>query len=360
MDFSFDDDQQMIRDTARRFAEAQVAPVAHELDEAEAFAEAGVAGLAELGLMGMFCDPELGGSGLDLLTGALAIEEIARHDASLAMVMVAHNGQATLQVDRWGPAELRQQWLPLLSQGQTLGTWADAAEGACAAQEGEAWTVSGKLPFVPLGTRAGLLVVRADTAEGPATFAVPLEQQGVVRIPASGRLGLRAADLARIELDGAQGTRLHAPTDDGHEHRVVSHVLLAAISVGIARGALEHARAYSLERKQFKKPLAQFQAIQWKIADTATETDAARLMAHRAAALHTAGQPALAASAQARLLAADVAVRAAYEAIQIYGGNGFVREFPLERFSRDAKVLQSGFGAADVMRRAVSRLQLAG
>lgn len=360
MDFSFDEDQQMIADTARRYAEAEVAPKAHDLDEAEAFAHDAVAGLAELGLMGMFADPELGGSGLDLLTGALAIEEVARHDASLGMVMAVHNGQATWAIDKMGPAALREQWLPKLSTGEALGAWADGAEGVCASESEGAWTLTGKLAFVPMGTRAQVLVVRADTAGGPRSFAVDMQQDGVQATPVQGRLGLRMADLAHVHVQAARATVLSDSAEAEAGVQAAGQVLLAAISIGIARGALEDARAYSLERKQFKKPLAQFQAIQWKIADTATETDAARLMVHRAAALHDAGQPVGSAPAQGRVLAADAAVKASYEAIQIYGGNGVIREFPLERFSRDAKVLQSGFAGADSMRRVVSAHAIAG
>ncbi len=357
MHFTLDEDQQMIVDTARGFAEAEVAPRAHDLDEAQAFPKDAVRGLAELGLMGMLADPEQGGSGLDVLSAAVAIEEIARHDASLAMILAVHNGQSVLHIDRYGSDELKTQWMPKLVSGQALGTYVDGADVLWATNSGEAWTLTGKLSFAVLAREAGVLVLRADSDEGPKTFVVDrcVAEISVETIEA--RLGLRAADMGHLTLTDAPATQLEGAGSP--EDGAVSGTLIGAICVGIARGALEEARAYSLERKQFNKPIAHFQAIQWKIADTATEVDAARLMVHRSAALLAQGAPAAAAAAQARVMAADAAVKAGYEAIQIFAGNGVIREFPLERMSRDAKVLQSGFGSADEARRRVCAAQLA-
>lgn len=357
MHFTLDEDQQMIVDTARGFAEAEVGPRAHDLDEAQAFPKDAVRGLAELGLMGMLADPEQGGSGLDVLTGAVALEELARHDASVAMIVAVHNGQSVLHIDRYGSDELKAQWLPQLVTGQAFGAYADGAGTVQAKPSKGAWTLCGKLSFVALAHEGSVLVVRADSDTGPQTFVVDMAGQGIEAERIAARLGLRGADLGHLTLQDAPATLLEGAGSS--EDEALSTTLFGAICVGIARGALEEARAYSLDRKQFNKPIAKFQAIQWKIADTATEVDASRLMVHRAAALLAQGAPASAAAAQARVIAADAAAKAAYEAIQIFAGNGVVREFPVERMYRDAKVLQSGFGNADAARRRVAAAQLA-
>lgn len=357
MQFGLDEDQQMIVDTVQRFAQAQLAPGARERDEAEAFAADAVSSLAELGLMGMFVDAEQGGGGLDAFGGALVVEEIARYDAALAVAVVAHNAQATLQLATSAPAEVRQSWLDRLTSGAALAAWAGEARGVEARGEGGEVRLFGEARFVPLAAHAAGLVVSADAPDGRRSFWV--EADAVTRTPVRGGLGLRAAGLAHVAFEGAPAVALEGPA---LPERVASmgRVLLGAVSVGVARGALEEARAYALERQQFKRPIAQFQAIQWKIADVATEVDAARLLVRRAATLVAVGDAGgAAAAAQARLLAADAAVRAAYEAIQVYGGNGFVREFPVERFYRDAQVLQGGFGSADALRREISSRALA-
>ena len=352
MQFGLDEDQKMIVDTVRRFAEATVGPGARDLDEAEAFGASAVSGLAELGLMGMFADPEVGGGGLDALGGALVIEEIARHDASLAVVVAQHNGQAVLHMEQAAPAALKQAWLPKLVSGEALCGWAGDVQGLTV----EDGALTGTARNLVLAEIAAGFVLSATDGTQTAAFFVEKGAAGLRVEPMKNRLGLRGAGLGHLHLEHTPAVRLEGPAAPAD---VVErgHLLFGAACIGVARGALEEARAYALDRKQFNKPIAQFHAIQWKLADVATETDAARLLVHRAAALAgaTGGGEAV---RQARFFAADTAVKAAYEAIQIFGGNGFVREFPVERFLRDAKVLQGGFGAADALRQAVSAARL--
>lgn len=360
MQFTLDEDQQMIADAVGRFAEERVAPEARARDEAETFPEELLAGLAELGILGAMIDPDHGGAGLDLLGTAVCVEAIARYDASLATLVAGQNAQAALLLAAAG--ETGAEWSPKLAAGEAFVGWAgpigDAAPPACAAEADGAWSVTGRARFVRFGTRAAGFVVFADTAAGNALFWVAAEHARAEAL--TGRLGLRAADTAEVAFEAAPATLLLQGDAVGpvlDDVRASSAVLFGAVAAGVGAGALAEARAYALDRKQFGKPIADFQAIQWKLADVATEVEASQLMIRRAALAR--GTPeARAKAAQAKLLATDSAVKAGYEAVQIFGGNGFIREFPVERYLRDAKILQASEGATDELRAEVAEARL--
>jgi alkylation response protein AidB-like acyl-CoA dehydrogenase len=346
MRFTLDDDQAMIQDAVRRFAEAEVGPRAREVDESARFWGRELDAVAALGLLAMAVPEAAGGSGLDPVAAAAAVEELARQDGALAAA-VAHHAVAATALDRVGGVAL-QAWLPRLAEAagaaeghRGLAVLVDG-EGLRTQSSQDGLRVTGELGFVPMGAAAGVLLLRT----GDSLAAVELAGPGVTRTPVAGALGLRGLGWAHVRLEGAPAEG-SAPDLAGAwaEVEATRAVLLGAVSVGLAGAALTAARGYALERKQFRRPIADFQAIQWKLADVATETDAARLMVQRAAERLRRGAPAGPAGAQACLLAAPVAVKAGYEAVQIFGGNGFVREYGVERMLRDAQVLASVAGA---------------
>ncbi len=335
MDLDLTEDQRMILDSVRRFATERLAPQAyqHDLDAAvprEVFAE-----LAALGLMGMYVPGDDGGAELDLVTGCLVVEELSRQDASVGAVVALHNGVVLPHVRAAG-ATAMAQWQDRLLGGEALGAVLPGfAAGAAYARD-----------FVLVGD--------ADLFVGVGEAAALLGEEHVQVTRIDNPLGLRGARPARVAVDaGVEATAI------GAEPGAAVDVHLAAVAVGIGRGALEQATEYALERKQFKKPIADFQAIQWMLADTAVELDAARLLVHAAADALFRGEDASAAAAKARLFATEAASRGAMKAIQIYGGNGFVREFPVERYLRDAKTLTAIDGTIDRQRDAIAAALLA-
>ena len=321
MRFGLNEDQAMIQEAVRRFSEAEVGPRARAVDEAEQFSREALEPAAELGLLAMSIPEAHGGSALDPISAAAAVEELARQDASLAATVAHHDG-AGFALARVGSPAQQAAWLPRLAAREVLGVLVTEAPALRVEEGQDGLRVSGELRFVPLGAVAGVLLLSA----GAQLVAVDLAAHGVTRTVARGALGLRGLGWAHLRFEAAPavgGPPAHAW--DLAAVEAMRQLLLGAVSVGIAGAALTAARAYALERRQFRRPIADCQAIPWKLADTATQ--AADL-----------------AALQARLLATGVAVRAAYEAVQIFGGNGFVREYTVERLLRDAKVLDSGAG----------------
>lgn len=367
--FELTEPQRLIRDAVRRFAEAELGPGARRTDDAEVFPLDLVPGLAALGLFGLFVDADLGGAGLDLASGALALEEVARFDAGVALALAAHNARVLGPLtEAQGSSQTRSEArttasriVAELTAGERLGAYV-ALEGAGfeGLSAGSGWIVDGASPRVPLGAVARTLLVVAlpqGTASVPRVFALDRDTAGIAAAPLPAQLGLRSAGTAAITFDRvvvpASALLEVGPALAGVEARL--RVLLGAIGAGIARAALEVARQYALERQQFGKAIADFQAIQWMLADMATETEAARLLVRGAAARIDAGLPANREASQAKLFAAEVAERAAMKAIQIHGGYGFTRDFPVERCLRDAKVLAAAEAPSDGERTQIAR-----
>jgi alkylation response protein AidB-like acyl-CoA dehydrogenase len=375
MRLELDDDQRLIQESVRRFAEAELAPHAYAWDKAAALPAQVFAGLAELGLTGMWVGPELGGTGLGWRAAVLALEELARGDASVAVRLLEHGAQC---LPALALGEGAHALAAGLSSGEVIAAWAHAEpEGGelgglatVAERTASGWRLVGHKSSVLAAPAASRLVISARVEGAPGLFVVPAGAAGLTASPLPGRLGLRGAGAVHLSLDGvelAEDARLSLGPDPS---RALSSLLVrasvgaAAISVGVGRAALEAARGYALERRQFGKPIAELQAIQWKLADAAMELDAARLLVAHAAGLADADDGAassslVAAAAKARVFASESAVRAAMQAVQVFGGNGFVREYPVERLLRDAKVLELEGGPTGRHRQALAAALLA-
>ena len=375
MHLELTEDQRMIQDSVRRFVEAQVEPTAASLDESCEFPHAAVKGLADLGIMGMFVEPEYGGTGLDYVSGTIAIEEVARHDGSLALTVASHNSLCIGHIRVGGSEAQKKKWLPALASGERLGAWGltepnsgSDASGmlTTAVQKGDRWVVNGSKIFITQGTVGEVFVVlaRTDLAKGNrgiSAFILEKGMKGFSQKSMHGKLGMRSSDTAELYFEDVEVPQENLLGDLGNGFIDTLKVLdggrvgIGALGVGIARGCLEESRKYALERKQFSKPIATFQAIQWMLADMATETDAARLLVRRAAHHADTGQPLTLVASQAKLYASETAVRAGMNAIQIHGGYGYTREFPVERYLRDAKLLEIGEGTSEVQRLVIAR-----
>lgn len=373
--FELTEDQRMVADSVRRFVEERVKPKATHYDESCEFPWDHVRGLAELGIFGMHVPESYGGAGFDKVTGSIVIEEVARHDASLALTVASHNGLCTGHIEMFGSEAQKRRYLPDLASGRKLGAWGltepnsgSDASGmqTTAVKKGDRWILNGSKIFITQGTVGEVFVVLALTTRekkqhGITAFILEKGQKGFTQRSIHGKLGMRASDTAELHFDNVEVPEENqlGGLDQGFLNTLQildrGRITIGALGVGIARGCLEEARAYALDRKQFGKPIADFQAIQWMLADMATETDAARLLVRRAASLCDQNKPFSLEASKAKLFASEAAVRAGMKAIQIHGGYGYTREFPVERYMRDAKLLEIGEGTSEVQRMIIAR-----
>lgn len=361
--------QQMMRD----FGAREIAPHAARWDAEARFPAEAVAALADLGMLAIEAPEALGGAELGALGIATVMEELAAFDASLALTLSVHNTLVIGQVMLAGTPEQQAALVPPLATGERLGAWAlsephagsdAAALSTRAERRGDDWVLTGEKSFVTSGSVAQDCVVFARTGEGKAgvtAFLVDTASPGWRVLRRLDKHGLRASDTADIALDGVvvpDARRLGA-VDGGLRDAMrllpAARVNLAAIAVGIARGALEAATRYATERVQFDKPISEFQMIQWKIADGATAIDAARLLTHRAAGLRAAGRPFRHEAAMAKLFASEMAPRVCSDAIQVHGGYGYTTDFPVERAWRDARMCTIAEGTSEILRILVAR-----
>lgn len=335
MQFKLSEDQAMIQTSVQRFAESQLGPHAGAWDGAERLPESLGSELSELGLMGLVLDPEIGGAGLDRVAALVAVEELARRESAAAVWVAVHNATADLLQKR-GTSDQKAAWLARLAAAETSLAW---VEGALTARtEGQSLQLNGRAPFVWLGTRSAAGIVGIQEEAGWTGYVISKDAPGLTVEPVENRLGLRAIDVAEWHFDGVRVTEADRLTLEGPGG--FWFALFGAVATGLGRGAFEEARAYALDRQQFGQPIAQFQAIQWKLADMATEMDAARLLIHRAAHALDRNLEDGTAAERAFRFSVQAAVKAGYHAVQIFGGNGFVREYPVERILRDAKVVE--------------------
>jgi alkylation response protein AidB-like acyl-CoA dehydrogenase len=375
MYFHLNEEQRTFREEVRQLVLKHVAPFAARWDEAESFPFEAVCALGERGLLGITVPVAYGGLGLDPVSYALAIEEVARHDGSMALTLASHNTLACGHLLLAGSEEQKRRYLPALARGEMLGAWAltEAESGSDAAAlkttaepDGEGWLLNGAKMFVTQGTVAGLYVILARTAPGArqhgiSAFLVEAGTPGLKPATPLKKLGCRASDTAALRLDHVRLPRecllgeLHHGFVDALKLLDKGRIGIGAMAVGLARGALEESLAYAQKRKQFGKPIASFQAVQWLLADMATEIDAARLLVHRAAMLQAEGRPSTRESSMAKLYASEVATRAASKAVQIHGGYGYLRTFPVERILRDARICEIGEGTSEVQRMVIAR-----
>lgn len=375
MNLHLTEEQQMVLETVRGFAEKEVKPVASKMDAASEFPQALVKALGEMGLMGAFIPTEYGGSGMDLLTYILAMEEVSKAWASLGVVMTVNNSLACDPINRFGNRAQKEKYLVPLAQGRLLGCYAltepeagsDAGGIATRARrDGNHYVLNGTKLFITNGKNADVAIVYAVTdpargKKGISAFIVEKAFSGFVVGKIEDKMGLRGSDTAELlfqecrvpaeNLLGVEneGFKIALATLDG------GRIGIAAQALGIAQGCLEEALAYAKERKQFNRPIADFQAIQNMLADMKTEIDAARLLTHRAAWARHQGRPVTPIAAEAKLYASEMANRVAYKAVQIFGGYGFIKDFPVERFYRDARITTLYEGTSEVQRMVIAR-----
>jgi alkylation response protein AidB-like acyl-CoA dehydrogenase len=374
VDFDLTEEQQLIRETARAFCDREIVPHAREWDRTERMDLGIVAKLAEIGFLGCALPEEYGGMGLDTVSYCVVMEELGRADSSVRGIVSVNNGLAGKTIAKWGTEEQKAEWLPRMCSGEALGCYGLTEPGSGsdpaslvtrARLDGDSWVLDGSKIFITLGSWAGVALVFArsggDGARGITCFLVPTSSEGFSARKIDGKLGLRAQDTAEIVLDGVRVPDSARLGDEGVGFKVAMSALdngrisLAAGSVGIAQGCVDASVAYAAERRQFGKPIAAFQLVQELIADMAVETEAARMLAWRAAHLADSGRPYTLAASQAKYYASEVAVRAANGAVQVHGGYGYVDEFPVQKYLRDARVSTLYEGTSQIQKLLIGR-----
>ncbi len=373
MDFDLSDDHRLIQRTVRDFATNEVAPVAEELDREKRFPYEIVRKLGELNLMGIPFPEEVGGGGGDTLAYALAVEELTRVDSSVAITLCAHTSLGTQPIYLFGTQEQRDEWLPQLCSGEKLGAFgltepeagSDAGNVKTRARldDGE-WTIDGAKQFITnAGTDiSGVVCITARTGEEEiSNLIVPNGTPGYAQGEPYRKMGWNASDTRPLSFDDCRVPEANLLGGRGAGFKQFLHILdigrigVAAMGLGLAQGALDEALAYAKERKAFGQPISKFQAIQAKLADMATEIEAARLLVYKAARLKDKGESFTLTAAQAKLKTGRLAVRCSEEAVQIHGGYGYIEEYPVCRFYRDAKILTIGEGTDEVQQMVIAR-----
>jgi alkylation response protein AidB-like acyl-CoA dehydrogenase len=373
-DFELTPEQELVRSSAREFAEREIAPHAREWDREESMDRAIVGKLAEAGYTGAGLPDEHGGLALDTISYCLLMEELGRADSSVRGIVSVNVGLVGKTIAKWGTPEQRREWLPGLCSGEGLGCYALTEPGSGsdpaslstrAERDGEDWVLSGSKLFITLGSWASLALVFARTggagARGITCFLVPTDLPGFAATPIKGKLGLRAQDTAELFLDGVRVPDANRLGAEGEGFKVAMSALdngrisLAAGCVGIAEGCLAACVHYARERTQFGKPIAAFQLVQELIAEMAVEAQAARFLVWRAASLADRGESHTLESSIAKYYASEVAVRAANAAVQVHGGYGYVDEYPVGKYLRDARVTTLYEGTSQIQKLIIGR-----
>jgi alkylation response protein AidB-like acyl-CoA dehydrogenase len=373
-DFALSAEQELIRSSAREFVEREIAPFARDWDREEELDQGIVAKLADVGFLGAALPEEHGGQGLDTISYCLIMEELGRADSSVRGIVSVNVGLVGKTIVRFGTEEQKREWLPKLASGEALGCYALTEPGSGsdpaslvtrARGDGDEWVIDGSKIFITLGSWAGVALVFARTgdegARGITCFIVPTDLPGFSARQIKGKLGLRAQDTAELFLDGVRAPSSSVLGEEGGGFRVAMSALddgrisLAAGSVGIAQGCLEASVAYAREREQFGKPIARFQLVQELLADVAVETQAARLLVWRAASLADRGERHTLESSIAKYYASEVSVRAANAALQVHGGYGYVDEYPVGKYLRDARVTTLYEGTSQIQKLIIGR-----
>jgi short-chain 2-methylacyl-CoA dehydrogenase len=377
VNFDLTDEQRLLRDTVREFARREVAPVAEELDRTKSFPYELVAKMGELGLMGIPFPEQYGGGGADTLAYALAVEEMTRVDSSVAITMAAHTSLGTMPIYLWGTDDQKDDWLPQLCSGQKLaafgltepeaGSDAGNTQTRASLDDGE-WVVNGAKQFITnSGTEiSGCVTITAVTDQSNGTkeisnIIVPNGTPGYEPGEPYRKMGWNASDTRPLTFDDCrvpEGNLLGRRGDGFKQFLQIldgGRIGVAAMGVGLAQGALDEAISYAMERRAFGQPIGKFQAIQAKIADLSSQIEAARLLVYRAALLKDRGEAFTLTAAQAKLITGRLAVRATEEAVQIHGGYGYIEEYPVCRFYRDAKILTIGEGTDEVQQMVIAR-----
>jgi alkylation response protein AidB-like acyl-CoA dehydrogenase len=374
-DFAPTESMKMVQELAHGFAEREIKPNVMKYDESQEFPLEIMRKLGELGFMGVTFPEKYGGANLTYLELVAIIEEISKYDPSVGLSVSAHNGLCTNHIYTFGSELLRESYLPDLCSGKTIGAWALTEPGSgsdaggmmtTATRDGDYYVLNGTKTFTTHGSVAGTYVVIAVTDKskkknGISAFILERGMAGFSVGKKENKLGMRASDTATLTFDNVRVPKQSLIGDEGAGFKQALHILdggrigIAALSVGIAQACLDHSLKYAKERHQFGKPLGDFQAIQWKLADMATEVSAARLLTHKAAWEKQRGKDANLIAAEAKYFASEAAVRAANEAVQIHGGYGFIKDFPVEKLYRDVKLLTIGEGTSEVQKMVIAK-----
>jgi alkylation response protein AidB-like acyl-CoA dehydrogenase len=373
--FGLTEEQKQLQSAVRAFAEGEIAPHVSEWDEKSEFPHEVVKKLGEMGLLGVIFPEALGGAGMGYVEYVLAIEELSRVDGSVGIIVAAHNSLCTNHIMLAGNDEQRKRWIPKLASGQWLGAWgltepgsgSDAAGArTTAVKKGDKWVLNGSKTFITNGGHANCAVVLAVTdrekgTKGISAFVVEKGTKGFRPGRKENKLGLRASDTSELIFEDCEIPAENLIGKEGEGFKDAMRVLdggrisIAALSLGMARGALDAAMKYAQERRQFGKAISEFQAIQFKLADMATELDAAWLLTMRAAQMKDEGKKVTLESAMAKLYASEAACRICDEGVQIHGGYGFIKDYPAEKFYRDVRLCPIGEGTSEIQRMVIAR-----
>ncbi|MCL6493567.1 MAG: acyl-CoA dehydrogenase [Ignavibacterium sp.] len=369
------ENQIMIRDTIKEFAEKNIRPVIMDYDESQKFPMEIMQKLGELGFMGILVPEEYGGAGLGYIEYALIIEELAKVDPSVALSVAAHNGLCTNHINLFGNEQQKKKYLPDLASGKKIGAWGltEAVSGSDAAslksyavKEDDYWILNGSKQFTTHGTIGETYVVMAITnkeagKKGISAFILEKGFEGLIIGKKENKLGMRASDTTQLTFENCKVPKENLLGEEGmgfiNSMQVLEggRISIAALSVGLAQGCLDACLKYTNERKQFGKFLSEFQATQFKLAEMHTNIEAARMLTYRAAWMKDNGIPNTKEAAEAKLFASEIAERAASEAVQIFGGYGYIKEYPVEKFYRDVKLLTIGEGTSEIQRIVIAK-----
>src|SRR3984885_4075870 len=376
MDFKLSEHHELLRKSVRDFARAEVAPHAQRWDKEERFPTEIVPKLADMGLLGIRIPEEYGGSGMDMLSYAICVEEIARVDGSLALTVASHNGLGTGHVLTFGSEDQKRRYLTKAAKGEWLAAWAltepgsgsdSAALATTARRDGDDWVINGTKMFITQGSVGGFCVVLARTnpqaarQKGITAFVVEHGTKGFSASKHLEKLGCRSSDTVELTFEDVRVSDAQRVGEIDHAFMDTMEILdrgrisIAAMALGLGQGALEMAVRYAKDRRQFGKPIADYQAIQWMLADSKTELDAASLLTYRAAWMADQGKRYSQEASMAKLYASEAATRACNRSLQIHGGYGYTREFNVERHLRDAKICEIGEGTSEVQRMVIAK-----
>jgi len=375
MDFRPTDEQELLRRSVREFAETEIRPHVREWDQEQRFSADLMPKLAALGLLGIQFPEQYGGAGMTALDYCICLEEIARVDPSIALSLAAHNGLCSSHIFMFGTDAQKATFLTALARGEKLGAWGltESTSGSdsanmrtTATRAGDGWVLNGSKTFITHGRICDVIVVMAVTdralgRKGIYAFIVDQGAPGMAAGKKEDKLGMRASDTSEVLFENCRipADRLLGVEGQGFVNTMqvleAGRIGIAALAVGLAQGAYEAALRYARERKSFGKPIASFQAIQWKLADAATKIEAARLLTYQAAYLKGRGQRTTLESSMAKLYASEIAVKVADDCVQIHGGYGFVKDYPAEKYFRDVKLTTIGEGTSEIQRLVIAR-----
>jgi len=370
MDFLFSEEQQLLKESIRNFAEKEILPYVREWDQQGRWPKELTRKLGEMGLLGIIIPPEYSGAGYSNVDYVIILEELSKVDPAVGLVVAAHNSLCSNHINLFGSEAQKKKYLTRLAAGETLGAWGltEAGAGSDAAaiktravKKGDKYILNGSKLFITNGSLAEILVIMAVTdpekkRQGISAFIVEKNMPGFRPGKKEDKLGIRAADTAELIFEDVEVPAENLIGQEGQGYRQAMAILdggrvsIAGFSLGIAAGALEMALKFAKEREQFNQPIANFQAIQWMLADGFTELEAARLLTYRAAFLEDQGKKIPKESAMAKLYASELAVRASSMAVQIHGGYGFTKDYLVEKFYRDSKLATIGEGTSEIQR----------